>query len=202
MTPLQRRCADISYKLKLTHLSSVLDSVEPIAAIYREKQEAEPFVLGNSHASLALFTVLESIGKCDAVEMTIRHGTHARRDVAHGVWVSGGSLGQAETVAVGLAISNPKRKVWLLTSDGACMEGAVYEAFRIAGKYASNLMVTIVANGRGAYGNITDVDLSGLRSQVGCRIVRGCNDYPPWLTGHAGHYLTLTEAQHRELVNL
>lgn len=110
LTELEKRCVEISYQHKLTHVSSVLNTVEVIAKIYRDRAENDPFVLGNSHASLALFVVLEKQGICDAVEMMLKHGTHASRDMEYGVWVSGGSLGQAETVAVGLAIADPKHR--------------------------------------------------------------------------------------------
>lgn len=203
MNALAKRCIDISYRHKLTHVSSVLNTVDVIADIYDVKAPDDPFVLGNSHAALALFVVLESHGLCNAEDMVIRHGTHAVRDTEHGVWVSGGSLGQAETVAVGLAMGYPERNVWLVTSDGACAEGAVYEAFRIANKFCTNLNVTIIYNGMGAYGMIPMKEIKDISNVLSNNcLIEQVNQaiYPPWLRGLAGHYLTLTAEQHQELM--
>ncbi len=197
MTTLEKRCIELSYKNGLSHLSSVLNAVEVIADIYERRFDDEPFVLGQSHAALALFVVLESKGLCDAQDMINRHGTHAARDMEHGVWVSGGSLGQAETVAVGLAMADPNRKVWLVTSDGACMEGSVYEAFRTAERYCTNLEVRIILNHRGAYGWINEWELPGEPSHF----VRPDElRFPEWLQGTKGHYLKLNQEQYEELM--
>jgi transketolase N-terminal domain/subunit len=201
MTPLQKRCIELSYQHKLTHVSSVLNTVDVIGKIYDERAEDDPFVLGNSHAALALFVVLEKHGLCDAAEMVIRHGTHAARDMEHGVWVSGGSLGQAETVAVGMALANPEKRVYLVTSDGACMEGSVWEAFRIIGD-CSNLEAHIIFNGHGAYGPVS-LEHIRLLSELAWAQIHHVqqSSYPEWLRGLPGHYLTLTEAQYKELMN-
>lgn len=193
MTDLQKRCVDISYRHKLTHVSSVLNTVNLIDDIYSVKRAEDPFVLGNAHASLALYAVLEKHKLCDAEEMVQRHGTHTCRDMEHGVWVSGGSLGQAETVAVGMALANVARWVWLVSSDGALMEGSVYEAMRIA---PSNLKRFAVCNGYGAYGRIHLWDISDSWERVNV----DQESYPYWLRGLPGHYLTLTKEQHEELM--
>ncbi len=198
MTPLEKRCIELSYKNGLAHLSSVLNAVDVIADIYERRFDDEPFVLGQSHAALALFVVLESKGLCEAQDMIDRHGTHAARDMEHGVWVSGGSLGQAETVAVGMAMADPNRKVWLVTSDGACMEGAVYEAFRTKDRFCDNLQITIIYNHRGAHGYIGYFELP---SAFGAVIHRPDEfRFPEWLSGTQGHYLKLNQEQYEELM--
>jgi transketolase N-terminal domain/subunit len=200
MNTLQKRCVDISYRHKLTHVSSVLNTVNVIAEIYANRAKDDPFVLGNSHASLALFVVLERYGYCDAEEMVKRHGTHACRDMEHGVWVSGGSLGQAETVAVGMALAEREHHVNLVTSDGACMEGSVWEAMRIADKESlSNLKVDVVFNGLSAYDEVRELDvLSAMHFRATLHA-----EYwklPIWMQGLKGHYLTLTEEQYASLM--
>lgn len=202
MTTLQKRCVELSFHNKLTHVSSVLNTVSVIDTIYSSKlKEGDPFVLGNSHAALALFVVLEKMGVCDAGEMICRHGTHACRDMDRGIWVSGGSLGQAETIAVGLALGNPKKTTWLVTSDGACMEGCIWEAMRIAEvQKVENLSVHIIYNGFGAYG---PVNLRHVFSAVHTRATIHevpTWEYPDWLQGLPGHYLTLNREQYEELM--
>lgn len=196
LTKLQKRCADLCFRFKLTHVSSALNTVDLLGEIYQERKDNEPVVLGNSHAALALYVVLEKMFLCNAEEMIVKHGTHASRDVEHGIWVSGGSLGQAETVAVGLALANRNRRVWLVTSDGSCMEGSVYEAMRISGQHCDNLIWNVVANGYGAYGEIPE----DVIEHEGINFYRVGQTYPKWLQGLPGHYLTLTKEQHQELM--
>lgn len=199
LTKLQKRAVELSFKHKLTHVSSVLNTVPVLQKIYDDRQDHEPVVVGNGHASLAHYVVLEAHGLCDAEEMIRDYGTHASRDMKRGVWVSNGSLGQAETVAVGLALADPTRKVWLVTSDGACMEGAVWEAMRItAMTHCDNLHVRLIANGYGAYRGIYTWELPNFPTSF-VAYYRD-NRLPRWLQGLDGHYLTLTGDQYNELM--
>lgn len=200
LSSLAKRCVELSYRHKLTHVSSVLNTVDLLAEIYAKRRETEPVILGNGHAALALYVVLEYYLMCDAEKMILKHGVHPSRDMAHGIWCSSGSLGQAETVAVGMALADKTRKVWLITSDGAMMEGSAYEAMRFAGKYCSNLDVTVVFNGLGAYGAIEPFDLPQEVQNADCIRSVSQSRYPEWLRGLKGHYLTLTEEQYEELM--
>lgn len=199
MNNLEKRIVELSYRHKLTHISSCLNTANLLADIYAKRKDDEPVVLGNSHAALALYVVLESHGFCDAEEMIKLHGVHAGRDLKHGIWCSGGSLGQAETVAVGMALADKSKKVWLVTSDGAIAEGAVFEAFRIANCHCPNLKIHVVFNGFGAYGPVCHSDLHWI--PVGSVIYYAKTElYPEWLQGLPGHYLTLSAEQHAELM--
>jgi transketolase N-terminal domain/subunit len=193
---LEKRIIELSFKHQLTHVSSCLNCVNLIDYIYEQRKQNEPFVLGNSHAALALYVVLEKWLMCDAEELVNKHGTHASRDTEHGIWVSGGSLGQPETVAVGMALADKNRTVWLVTSDGSCMEGATMEAMRVARKYCPNLNIYVVFNGLGAYGLIAPEDLP--RYPKIYYVDQG--RYPEWLRGLPGHYLKLTKEQYEELM--
>lgn len=204
MNALEKRCVEISYARKLSHLGSVLGAVRPIYDIYLDRQAREPFVLGNSHAALALWVVLEHFGLCDAYQMSERYGTHAQRDMVHGVWVSGGSLGQPETVALGMALADRDRRVFLMTSDGACGEGVIWEVLRLAADFQlDNLKVSVICNGFGAYQTI---NLKELIKRL--NLFFTCSDvmvdqsrWPVWLRGLAGHYLVLDESRYHELVD-
>lgn len=196
MNTLEHRIIELSYRHKLSHISSCLNTVNLLAKIYEQRKEDEPVILGNGHAGLALYVVLESKGLCDAEEMIHKHGVHPSRDIEHGIWCSSGSLGQAETVAVGMALADLTRTVWLVTSDGACAEGSAHEAMRVARQHCPNLKAYCVYNGLGAYGK---ADLSQIPSGMKLHIV-DAGRYPQWLRGLPGHYLTLTDAQRQELL--
>ena len=200
LNPLEKRIVELSFQHKLTHVSSCLNVVNLLDWIYEQRGKDDPVVLDNSHAGLALYVVLEEHDLCDAEQMIEDHGTHAGRDPEHGILVSGGSLGQPATVAVGLAMADKNRKVWLVTSDGSCMEGATYEALRIADKFCLNLETFIVYNGFGAYGRIEHHELPRF-SNVRIYYVDSLR-YPEWLKGLPGHYLQLTKSQYAELIGL
>lgn len=187
---------ELSYVNKLTHISSCLNCVNLLDDIYDIRKENDPVILGNAHASVALYAVLEKFGLCDAQEMIDKHGVHCNRDMPNGIWCSGGSLGQPETIAIGMALADSKRTVWLVTSDGSCMEGATIEAIRVAKKYCHNLSIHIVFNGYGAYSKIFQDELPTGISLYTVDYTR----YPEWLRGLPGHYLQLNEIQYSELM--
>jgi transketolase N-terminal domain/subunit len=198
MNELERRVIDLSYRHKLTHISSCLNCVNLINWIYEQRKPDDPFCLGNGHAGLALYVVLEKNGFCDAEEMIKKHGVHPNRDIKNGIYVSSGSLGQAETVAVGLALADKNRKVWLVTSDGACAEGSVHEALRVGSRFCPNLETFIVFNALGAYGAISEYDLPSF-TNVNVHTV-DTRHYPEFLRGLNGHYIVLNEQQYQTLM--
>ena len=204
MNLLEKRIVELSFKHKLSHISSCLNCVNLIDWIYDQRKmhipygDGDPFILDNGHASLAHYVVLEKWKMCDADEMIAWHGVHASRDMEHGIWVSGGSLGQAATISVGMAMADKNRTVWLVTSDGSCMEGATCEAIRVASRHCPNLKIYIVFNGFGAYGEIKHGDLP---IEPNCQIhYVDQRHYPSWLRGLQGHYLVLDESQYQELM--
>jgi len=198
MNTLEKRIIELSFKHQLSHISSCLNVINLLDWIYNERKDDEPVCLDNSHAALALYVVLEKHEWCDAEEMIKLHGTHAGRDSEHGIWVSGGSLGQVATVAVGFALADKNRKVWLITSDGACMEGAIHEAIRFSNQSAPNLKTYIVFNGFGAYGKVFEEQMPrGLYVYLSRVDER---HYPEWLRGLDGHYLKLNQQQLEELM--
>ena len=208
MNTLEARCAELSYRHGLTHVSSVLNTVNILDFIYGLRKPDDPVVLGNSHAALALYVVLDSFGLCDVNEMIQKHGTHASRDMANGIWVSGGSLGQAETIAVGMAIADSSKTVYLVTSDGACAEGSVWEAFRLAARLRlTNLKVTVIANGFGGNGEISIDQLHMQLNSLNLPYLEVVNTnirfeslLPEWLWGLKGHYINITHANHIEVI--
>lgn len=203
MNALEKRVIELSYRHKLSHVSSCLNAVNVLAKIYERRHADDPVVLGNSHAALALYVALEANGLCDANEMVLKHGVHAGRDMEHGIWVSGGSLGQPETIAVGMALADRVRKVWLVTSDGALAEGAIWEAFSLAQDLnLINLKVFVIANGFGAYREIVTERLKKklqafLPLYSECVIHRPVMPLP-WLKGLPGHYVVMNQEQYEE----
>jgi transketolase N-terminal domain/subunit len=204
LTDLEKRLIDISYKLKLSHLSAYFTSVGLIDKIYQVKKKDEPFILSQGHAFAALAVVLEKYEGQDAEKLVKKYMTHPTRDKKAGIDCTTGSLGQGLTIAVGMALADRSKNVYVLTSDGEMAEGCCWESLNIAGdQRLENLRVTVNANGFSAY-NKVDVDLLDLRMQYfypSLVIKTNMFKFPGWLNGVDGHYQKIdTEERYKEML--
>lgn len=203
MSKLERRVIDISYKKGLSHIGSCLTAVRLIDIIYQTKNKEDIFILSNGHAALALYVVLEKWEGRDAEALFDKHGVHPNRDVENGIYASSGSLGHGIGIAVGMALADKTRNVYVMISDGECAEGSVWEALRIAGELRlENLKVVCNANGWGALGRV-DTELLDRRLQYFFpTLVHKTNmyAYPENLQGLSGHYYTLKKEDYEALI--
>ena len=86
--------------------------------------------MDNAHAHLAHLVVREKIENLTGIEKILEtHGIHCDRKA--GCDASGGSLGHALGIAIGMAMANKKRSIYVTVSDGSMMEGSNWEALRI-----------------------------------------------------------------------
>ena len=126
-------------------------------------------VVSNGHISALLYTALSMAGFFPASDLSNyarKNGLpgHPHRDLARGIELSSGSLGQGVSAAVGMAIAlKPSgQNVYLTTSDGEIQEGQVWEAMQAAVKYKlSNLHIFPDCNGIQNSGFTKDVMPSG-----------------------------------------
>lgn len=157
---LKHRICELSYKYGLSHIGSCVTSVDIINTIYYCKGDDEPFILSSGHAGLALYCVLEKHNGIDAEQLYKKHGVHPNRDIENGIYASSGSLGHGIGIAVGMALADRKKNVYVLLSDGECMEGSVWESVRIAhDNNLDNLKIYINVNGYSAYGETNDREI-------------------------------------------
>ena len=154
---LKRRILEIAHKNKLGHLGSYFSSVDIIDEIYSRMDKEDIFILSAGHCALALYVVLEKYFGLDAEELFNKHGGHPHRDEINKIHCSTGSLGLGITIALGRAIANPKRKVWVLISDGECAEGSVWESLKtIEEQDIKNIKVFVNINGYAAYREVNE----------------------------------------------
>lgn len=153
---LQKRVLEISYKSKVGHLGSCLTALPIISMIYMIKKEEDIFVLSSGHAAIALYVVLErEFEHINAETLFVKHGVHPNRDPFNEIYCSSGSLGCGLPIAIGLALAEPKRKVWVLISDGECDEGSVWESLRFINDHKiKNMKILVNYNGISAYQKI------------------------------------------------
>ena len=181
----------ISKKHKLSHIGSCVSALPVIYHIYKNKKPDEPFILSCGHSFIAQAVVMEHFGLGDAEKMFKHHGTHPDRCKECGIDYSTGSLGHGIGAAVGMALSDRKRKVHCLISDGECMEGSVWEALRIKTQLElDNLEVHVNANGYTAL-DVVDIPLLTKRLEAFCPdiVIHKTNNGD--FGGVAGHYTIL-----------
>lgn len=167
-----------------------------IANIYATKQEHEPFVLSAGHSALALYCVLESQYGVDAQSYIERYGTHPDRNIEDLLYASTGSLGHGIGIALGMALADPSRNVFVALSDGECAEGSVWEALRIKDDLnVTNLRIYVNING---YGAIGEIDKKKLTDRL-CSFTHGLNIYHtdvlhvPFLNEIEAHYYKMNK---------
>jgi transketolase len=200
MVDLKKRIIEIAYKHKLSHLGSYLSAVDIIEEIYQKKDKNDIFILSSGHAALALYVVIEKYEGKNAEELFIKYGGHPHRNENDGIYCSTGSLGLGITVAVGRALANKKRKVYVLISDGESAEGSVWEALRfIKESNLSNIEVYVNVNGYAAYDKV-DVKylvdrLESFLPEINIRYT-SVNQYP-FLRGLNAHYHIMSEKDYK-----
>ena len=191
MNTLEKRITEIAYKLKLSHLSAAYTAVGILDKIYKIRKKNEPVVISQGHCFCALAVVLEKYEGKNAMKLNEKYGTHPTRCLKDGLWCSTGSLGQGMTVALGMALANLKRNVYVLTSDGEMTEGCCWEVLKLADEYKlKNLKIYVNANSFSAYSKV-DVDVLELRMKAffPVKFIRtNMFKFPKWLQGIDGHY--------------
>ena len=122
MVNLKKRIAEIAYKNKIGHLGSYFSSIEIVDEIFSKMDEDDIFILSAGHCALALYVCLEKYHGIDAEMLFKKHGGHPHLDEENKIYCSTGSLGLGITIALGRAVANPNRKVWVMISDGETAE--------------------------------------------------------------------------------
>lgn len=200
---LKKRVIDITYKHGLSHLSSTLSTLPILFEIYNEKDEDEAVILSNGHAGLALYVILEHFYGIDAEALLSDYGIHPSRDLDRKIFCTTGSLGQGICIAVGHALADRSKNVYVVISDGECSEGRVWEALRFSSDYnLSNLKIYLIANGLGAYDTI-DSSVLYERSMTFNDSIQYRLSEPLDLNGKTGldtHYMRLTKKEYDTLI--
>lgn len=129
-----------------------------MAALYfRELREDDHFVLSTGHSAIAVFAALHELGmyELDELETYGMDGSRIEESPLEGTpgfEITGGSLGQGLSQAVGMAlgerIKRTDSRVYCIVSDGELQEGQVWEAAMAAGHHRLDNLIVIVDNNR------------------------------------------------------
>ena len=204
MIDLKKRIVEIAFKHKLGHLGSYLSSVEIVDEIYSKMDKEDIFILSSGHASLAMYVCIEKYFGIDAEMLFLKHGGHPHRDEENKIHCSTGSLGLGLPIALGRALSNPNRKVWVLISDGEAAEGSIWESLKtIQELNINNIEVFVNINGLCAYKEV-DIDYMSIRlksflPRIELRYTT-VEQYP-FLKGLNAHYHVMSEENYNQVIN-
>jgi transketolase len=202
---LKKRIVEIAFKHKLGHLGSYLSSVEIIDEIYSKMNKDDIFILSSGHASLAMYVCIEKYFGIDAEMLFLKHGGHPHRDEDNNIYCSTGSLGLGLPIALGRALSNLNRKVWVLISDGEAAEGSIWESLKtIQELNINNIEVFVNINGLCAYKEV-DIDYMSIRlksflPRIELRYTT-VEQYP-FLKGLNAHYHVMSEENYNQATNI
>lgn len=145
---------DISYQNKTGHIGPSLSCLLPIFYIYKNfDMDNNKFVLSKGHAALGLYCILKHFGYIDKETLFsyCKKGSelygHCSLNQKLGIHATTGSLGNGFSIAVGMALASPNKKVFVVVGDGECEEGIIWESARFASQQQlSNLYVLIDNN--------------------------------------------------------
>jgi len=146
------------------YIGQALDIADVLAVAYFHAMTYRPddpewegrdrFLLSNGHYAIALYAALLEAGIIPQEELETYGGDDSRLPMSGmasytpGMEMSGGSLGQGLTIAVGHALGlkrkNSKSRVFTLFSDGELDEGAVWEALMSASHWKLDNMIAFV----------------------------------------------------------
>lgn len=154
-----------------------LGSADMLTAVYFHEMRYDPsdpdwpdrdrFLLSTGHYSIVLYAALTELGVFSKEELSSYGADESRFgmstvETTPGVEITGGSLGQGLSQAVGMAIgsrlSGRGFRVFNFLSDGELQEGSTWEAAMSASHYKlDNLVALVDVNGVQADGKIADV---------------------------------------------
>jgi transketolase len=149
-----------SYRTGACHISSALSCVEILVSLYwKILKKNDIFIFGKASGASALYCVLAERGiiKRSKVNEYLKKYPLASTEVK-GVIHSVGSIGHALPVAVGMALGNRKRKVYVLLGDADVQEGTFWESILFSHQHKlDNLEILIDRNGLQACGKTEDI---------------------------------------------
>ncbi len=145
-----------------SHIGSMLSIADIVGVLFNDILQTRPpkknlkkitkdyFILSKGHAGGIVYAALAEKGffSLKKLDSYCRNGSNLSGHISHykvpGVDFSTGSLGHGLSVSCGLAISDHKKKVFNLMSDGELDEGSNWEAILFAGHHRLSNLINII----------------------------------------------------------
>jgi transketolase len=175
---LRRRITGMLAHARRGHVGSAFSLVEILRVLFDDMLRFDParpewpdrdrFILSKGHGCLALYVMLADKGIIPESELAAFSafngmlGGHPDARKIPGVETSTGSLGHGPAFGAGMALharmQGRDHRVFIVTGDGECDEGSVWEAALIAGKHRlDNYTILVDYNKLQSYGPVAEV---------------------------------------------
>lgn len=159
-TAIRRKILDIIYSGKKGHIGGCFSCADILAGVYYSehfrlspKDRADRFLMSKGHCAAALYAVLHEKGYFDAATLAT-YGKNGSLLGAHpdsrlpGVDLTSGSLGMGLGIAAGLCLADrmdgKDSRTIVLTGDGECYEGSIWEAAMFASHHQFGRLIWII----------------------------------------------------------
>ena len=149
---IQKKIMSIGLNTGCGHIASAMSCSKVLVETYNGDPEGI-IILSKGHGALAQYVILNTLGKISDKELGTYYqngglGGHTTLNIKKGIYASTGSLGHGLAIGIGYAIANPKKKVYVILSDGECQEGSTLESFLIIKRLKiKNIVPVIDVNG-------------------------------------------------------
>lgn len=153
-----------SYKNGLAHIPSALSMYAYVDALFRHKVVTtdDIIVLGKPFGAQAYYLIWKRFGYLDNIEEL---SVGVKHDEIEFVDYSEETIGNALGVAIGLALANPEKRVWVNITDATLQMGNTLEAIQFIGQHKEkfkNLLLTVDNNNSQVTGTTDDIiDIDG-----------------------------------------
>lgn len=157
---------EIIYRAKTSHIGTAFSCVDILTVLYfadvlriNPQEPSWPdrdrFILSKGHGCSALYSALALKGffPISELEKFTMEGSNLSGHVTiglPGVETSGGSGGHGLSIGVGMALAakmdGRNYRTFVLTGDGECQEGSIWEAIMFAGHHFLSNLVLIIDN--------------------------------------------------------
>ena len=155
---MQEEIKKISKKYGLSHIGSCISVYSILEEIYKKKRPEDKVILDNAHSHLTHLFFLDT----DIEKNLVKYGIHCHKKA--GCDISGGSLGHAIGIGIGLALIDRNRDIYCIVSDGSMMEGSNWEALRLIDEWGlKNIKIYCNFNG---YSAVANIDLEKLEKRM------------------------------------
>lgn len=155
---LREKILTASFKAEAGHIGSALSCVEIVQDILKKKRKQDVFLFGKASGVATLYCIIHPL-KTAVNKLKCYPLPHKKAGALWGL----GSVGHALPVAIGMALGNRKRDVYVLLSDGDVQAGTFWESLLFARQHKlKNLKIYIDRNRLQALGhteNILGIDI-------------------------------------------
>ncbi len=161
------------------HVGSAFSLVEILLALYKggvlrvdprnpRWPDRDRLILSKGHGALALYPILADLGffpESELMKYCRRDGIlggHPEHHKIPGVEASTGALGHGLSIGIGMALAarmdGKDYRVFVITGDGECDEGSIWEGALHAAKHKlDNLTVLVDYNKQQSYSDVSEV---------------------------------------------